>query len=171
MSRASQLAIAASRMALQDAGLGDTVPEPERAGVIVGTGMGGFERADESPQKYRAHGLSKVSPFAITSSLANMPSHHVSLMAQTLGPISCVVAACATGTQAIGESAELIRQGRADLVLAGGVQRRRAGQRRHPEAVQRCLRRLRLPPAGVLSLLRAGGGDAPGLRHPPRRDL
>ena len=122
MSRASQLAIAGARMAMQDAGLGETVPAPERAGVIVGTGMGGFERADDSLQTYRKHGLSKVSPFAITSSLANMPSHHVSLMAKTQGPISCVVAACATGTQAIGEATELIRNGRADLVLAGGVE-------------------------------------------------
>ena len=122
MSRSSQFAIAAAKMAMTDAGLGEQVPDPERAGVIVGTGMGGFERADESLQVYREHGLARVSPFAITSSLANMPSHHVSLLTGTLGPISSVVAACATGTQAIGEATELIRQGRADLVLAGGVE-------------------------------------------------
>ena len=122
MSRSSQFAIAAAKMAMEDAGLGEQVPDPERAGVIVGTGMGGFDRADESLQIYREHGLARVSPFAITSSLANMASHHVSLQTGTLGPISTVVAACATGTQAIGEAAELIRQGRADLVLAGGVE-------------------------------------------------
>ena len=102
MSRASQLAVAAARMALAHAGLTETVPDPEETGVVVGTGMGGFEKADESMTILRQHGVGRVNPFAIPSSLANMPSHHVSLMAGTLGPISSVVAACATGTQAIG---------------------------------------------------------------------
>ncbi|MCB0031576.1 MAG: hypothetical protein KDE28_26880, partial [Anaerolineales bacterium] len=53
MSRSSQFAIAAAKMAMEDAGLGEQVPDPERAGVIVGTGMGGFDRADESLQIYR----------------------------------------------------------------------------------------------------------------------
>lgn len=122
MSRASQLAVAAAVMALQDAGLAPTVPNPERTGVVIGTGMGGLERADENLQVYRQKGLSRVNPFSLTSSLPNMPSHHVSLTAQTMGPISTVVAACATGTQAIGESIEFIRRGAADIVLAGGVE-------------------------------------------------
>jgi 3-oxoacyl-(acyl-carrier-protein) synthase len=71
---------------------------------------------------YRTRGLRAVSPFGLTSSLPNMPSHHVSLVARTLGPISTVVAACATGTQAIGEAAEFIRRGVADFVIAGGVE-------------------------------------------------
>lgn len=122
MSRASQLAVAAARMALAHAGLTDPVPDPEETGVVVGTGMGGFEKADESMTILRQHGVGRVNPFAIPSSLANMPSHHVSLMAGTLGPISSVVAACATGTQAIGEACEFIRRGAAYRVLAGGVE-------------------------------------------------
>lgn len=122
MSRCSQLAIAASKMALADAGLPEMVEEPERVGVVVGTGMGGFERADESLMTFRTKGLGRVNPFALTSSLPNMPSHHVSLAAGTQGPISTVVAACATGTQAIGEAAEFIRRGVCDTVLAGGVE-------------------------------------------------
>jgi 3-oxoacyl-[acyl-carrier-protein] synthase II len=122
MSRASQLAIAAARMALEDAGLPGPLPEPERAGVLVGTGMGGFERADENLVALRTKGFARVSPFAVTGSLPNMPSHHVSLLAGTLGPISTVVAACATGTQAVGEAAELIRRGAATLVICGGVE-------------------------------------------------
>jgi beta-ketoacyl-acyl-carrier-protein synthase II len=122
MSRASQLAVAAARMAMKDASLAEVVPVRERAGVVVGTGVGGFEKADENLQKYRAQGLSRVNPFALTSSLVNMPSHHVSLMTGAQGPISTVVAACATGTQAIGEGAELIRRGAADMIIAGGVE-------------------------------------------------
>lgn len=122
MSRASQLAVAAARMALADANLSEEVPDQERTGVLVGTGVGGFEKADENLQKYREKGLARVNPFALTSSLVNMPSHHVSLISKAKGPINTVVAACATGTQAIGEGAELVRRGAADMVIAGGVE-------------------------------------------------
>jgi 3-oxoacyl-[acyl-carrier-protein] synthase II len=122
MSRASQLALAAARMALADAGMAEPVADPERVGVLIGTGMGGLDRADESLQVYRSKGLARLSPFALTSSLPNMPSHHVSLGLGTLGPISTVISACATGTQAIGEAAEFIRRGVADRVLGGGVE-------------------------------------------------
>jgi beta-ketoacyl-acyl-carrier-protein synthase II len=122
MSRASQLALAAAQMALTDAGMEIPVADPERVGVVIGTGMGGMDRLDESLTILRTKGLARVNPFAVTSSLPNMPSHHVSLMARTWGPISTVNAACATGTQAIGEGAEFIRRGAADVVLAGGVE-------------------------------------------------
>lgn len=123
MSRASQLAVAAAQMALVDAGFADLfVPEPERTGVLVGTGVGGFEVADENLKKLRTQGFSRVSPFAMTGFLPNMPSHHVSLLARTHGPISTVTAACATGTQAIGEAMEMIRRGVADMVITGGVE-------------------------------------------------
>ncbi len=122
MARASQLAVAAAVMALEDAHLPTPLSNPQRAGVVVGTGMGGFERADENLIAYREKGLSKASPFALVSSLPNMPSHHVSYLAGTQGPINTVVAACATGTQAIGEAADMIRRGRAELMLAGGVE-------------------------------------------------
>lgn len=122
MSRASQLAVAAAVMALSDASLPATVPDAEETGVLIGTGMGGVERIDESMQVYRTRGVARVNPFALTSALPNMPSHHVSLVAQTMGPISTVNAACATGTQAIGEAMEFIRRGAAHTVLAGGVE-------------------------------------------------
>ncbi len=124
MSRASQLASAAGRLALANAGLNrePDEEESERTGVVIGTGMGGLDWADENLQKYRTKGLSHVSPFAVTGCLPNMPTHHISLMAKARGPISTVVAACATGTQAIGEAAEFIRRGAADRVIAGGVE-------------------------------------------------
>lgn len=122
MSRASQLALAAARMALSDAGLPEPVAEPERVGVLVGTGMGGFEMADENLITLRTKGFKRVSPFAMTATLPNMPSHHISVQFGTFGPISTVVAACATGNQAIGEGAEMIRRGIADVVVTGGVE-------------------------------------------------
>ncbi|MFW6184773.1 MAG: beta-ketoacyl synthase N-terminal-like domain-containing protein, partial [Chloroflexota bacterium] len=91
MSRASQLAVAAASMALSDSKLPQTVPDPERTGVVIGTGMGGLDQADEQLQVLRTKGLSRVSPFSLTASLPNMPSHHVSVMAATMGPISTVL--------------------------------------------------------------------------------
>ncbi len=125
MSRVSQLATVAAQMALADANLPAPIApalDPERVGVIVGTGVGGFEVADRNLITYRTKGYNRVSPFAMTSFLPNMPSYHVSLLAGSLGPISTVVAACATGTQAIGEGMELIRRGVADTVITGGAE-------------------------------------------------
>ncbi len=122
MSRASQLAVAACRMALEDASLPEPVPNPERTGVLIGVGVGGFEVADRNLIELRTKGFNRVSPFAMTGFLPNMPSHHVSLVAGALGPINTVSAACATGTQAIGEAMEYIRSGRSDRVITGGVE-------------------------------------------------
>jgi beta-ketoacyl-acyl-carrier-protein synthase II len=122
MSRASHLAVAAAQMAVADAGMPSEAEDPERTGVIIGTGMGGLERGFETLQVYRTKGLSRVNPFSLPSTLPNMPSYHVSLVTGAQGPISTVVAACATGTQAIGEAAELIRRGSARIVVAGGVE-------------------------------------------------
>lgn len=123
MSRVSQLSVAAAVMALEDAGFpNNVVPDPERAGTLIGVGVGGFEVAVEQLDVLRSEGLKKVSPFAMTAFLPNMPSYHVSLLAQTMGPISTVVSACATGTQAIGEAMEMIRRGRAEVVLTGGAE-------------------------------------------------
>ena len=122
MSRASQLAVAAAQMALVDSGMPVEVEDSEGTGVIIGTGIGGLERADENLQILRSRGYARVNPFSLPSALPNMPSYHVSLMSGAQGPISTVVAACATGTQAIGEAAELIRRGSARIVVAGGVE-------------------------------------------------
>lgn len=122
MSRCSQIALAAGKMALEDAGLTEDAPDPERRGVVVGVGMGGVERVIENVDIMRSKGYSRINPFALTSALPNMPSHHVSLLTQAQGPISTVVAACATGTQAIGEGAEFIRRGVADTIFAGGAE-------------------------------------------------
>jgi len=120
MSRASQFAVATAQEALADAGL--EPPLGEEAGVLLGTAVGGLEWAFAQARVFWEKGLDRVSPFSITATLPNMPAHHVSRWAQALGPISTVVTACASGTQAVGEAAEFIRRGAAEVMVTGGVE-------------------------------------------------
>ncbi|MDY7076041.1 MAG: beta-ketoacyl-ACP synthase II [Chloroflexota bacterium] len=125
MARCSQVAIAAAQGALADAELSTPLAPPideERVGVLIGSGVGGLGRAIAGVDTFRNKGLGRINPFVITSSLANMPSHHVSHYAGAKGPISTVVSACATGTQAVGEASEFIRRGAADVMICGGVE-------------------------------------------------
>lgn len=122
ISRCAQLGVATAREALQDAGLAGGFPDPERVGVLFGTAIGGLDKLDEGMTTLRKFGYNKVSPFSVPSSVPNMPAHHISQMYHTLGPLNTVVTACASGTQAVGEAAELIRRGAADVVLTGGVE-------------------------------------------------
>jgi beta-ketoacyl-acyl-carrier-protein synthase II len=121
MARCSQVAVATAQAALADAGLELPLEREDRVGTLIGSAVGGYERAIEGVDVFREHGLRRVNPFLPISMLANMPSHHVSYWAGAKGPISTVVSACATGTQAIGEAAEYIRRGAADVMICGGV--------------------------------------------------
>jgi beta-ketoacyl-acyl-carrier-protein synthase II len=121
MARCSQVAVATAQEALADAALGIPLENAERVGTLIGSGVGGYERAIEGVDTFREEGLRRVNPFLPISMLINMPSHHVSHWSGAKGPISTVVAACATGTQAIGEAAEYIRRGAADVMICGGV--------------------------------------------------
>ncbi|MDW8069051.1 MAG: beta-ketoacyl-ACP synthase II [Anaerolineae bacterium] len=120
IARASQLALAAAQEAVAMAGLPPHLGE--RASVVIGTGIGGLEWAFAQARVLWEQGWERVSPFGIPASLPNMPAYHISRWAQALGPISTVVTACAAGTQAVGEGAEVIRRGAADVVIAGGVE-------------------------------------------------
>jgi beta-ketoacyl-acyl-carrier-protein synthase II len=124
MGRASQLAVATVYEAMADAGLPIPLPETlqEEVGVLIGSAIGNFDKADEGLQAFRAQGLRGAHPFAITSTLVNMPAHHASHVTQAKGPISAIATACATGTQAIGDAAEIIRRGAATIMIAGGVE-------------------------------------------------
>lgn len=122
IARCSQLALAAGFQAMADAGFDSQVPDPERSGVIMGTGVGGFDQGLEAWDTYKTKGLRRVNPFTAMALLANMPAHHLSVQFQCLSYNSTVVTACASGTQAIGEATEVIRRGSADLMLAGGVE-------------------------------------------------
>ncbi len=122
MARCSHLALAAGVQAMADAGLGDQVPDMERAGVVMGTANGGFDAGLEAWDTLRTKGLRRVNPFTGMAMLCNMPAHHLSLRFQCQGYNSTIVTACASSTEAIGEAAEVIRRGAADLMLAGGAE-------------------------------------------------
>jgi 3-oxoacyl-[acyl-carrier-protein] synthase II len=122
MARASHLAMAAGMQAVADAGLGDQVPVPERSGIILGTGIGGFDEGLNAWMVFKEKGLRRVNPFMAMAQLCNLPAHHVSTQVQCQAYNGTVVTACAAGTQAIGDAAEVIRRGDADLMLAGGVE-------------------------------------------------
>ncbi len=122
MSRCSHFVIAATQEAMKDAGLGPVFADPERAAVVLGTGIGGVEKVAEALEVQRQRGWDKLNPFLLPAMLGNLPGHHISKVYQALGPLHTVVTACAAGTQAIGEATELIRRGRADIVITGGVE-------------------------------------------------
>jgi 3-oxoacyl-[acyl-carrier-protein] synthase II len=124
MGRATQFAISSAHMAVADAGLTqeEIAAEGERVGVIIGTALGSFEVAEQAIQDYRASGYRRPNPTALISCLPNMPAHYTSKIFQALGPLSTPSTACAAGTQAIGDATDLIRMGRADMFIAGGVE-------------------------------------------------
>jgi beta-ketoacyl-acyl-carrier-protein synthase II len=119
--RSAQLAFAAARMAVEDAGLGSPLPEPERAGVAFGTAIGSLDQSELAIQTLRRDGYDRVSPFLIPSALPNTSAYLISQEFQALGPTSTISTACATGTQAMGEGLEMIRRGAADVMIVGGT--------------------------------------------------
>jgi beta-ketoacyl-acyl-carrier-protein synthase II len=119
--RSAQLAFAAARMAVEDAGLGSPLPEPERAGVSFGTAIGSLDQSELAIQTMRRDGYDRVSPFLIPSALPNTSAYLISQEFQALGPTSTISTACATGTQAMGEGLEMIRRGAADVMIVGGT--------------------------------------------------
>ncbi|GAB4334629.1 MAG: beta-ketoacyl-ACP synthase II [Phototrophicales bacterium] len=124
MGRASQFAVVAAIMAVEDAGLStdNIASKGERVGVVMGTSLGSHEMSEQATLKYKTSGYRKPNPLSLINSLPNMPAHYISRQFRTLGPLNTPSTACAAGTQAIGEASDLIRYGRADLVIAGGVE-------------------------------------------------
>jgi beta-ketoacyl-acyl-carrier-protein synthase II len=120
--RSCQIALAAASQAMRDAGLLDHAPDPERTGVLFGTVMGGAEKLEEGVTALHTHGPAKVSPFMLPTGIPNIPAFMIALQFHCLGPNSTISTACATGTQSIGEAAELIRRGAADVVITGGTE-------------------------------------------------
>jgi 3-oxoacyl-[acyl-carrier-protein] synthase II len=116
------LALAAAREAFADAGLDRSPPAPERAGVAIGTGIGGLQTLAEQDRILRERGPRRVSPFLIPMVIGNAASGYVSLHFGLRGPNLCHTSACATGSHALGEAARWIQRGDADLVLAGGTE-------------------------------------------------
>jgi len=120
--RSGQIALASAVQAVADAGLPTTMPIPERSSVVFGTAIGGVDRVDEGIQTLRNQGYSRLNPFVLPSSIPNLAAFLIARQFQCLGPNSTVTTACATGTQTIGEAAEYIRRGAADVVITGGTE-------------------------------------------------
>ncbi|MBI3973826.1 MAG: beta-ketoacyl-ACP synthase II [Chloroflexi bacterium] len=122
MDRYVQLGLAATLEAVHDAKLPVPVPDGARTGVYVGSGMGGLTTLGEQLDVLRTRGPGRVSPFLVPMFIADMASGQVSIVLGARGPNLGIVSACATGAHAIGEAAELIKRGGADVMIAGGAE-------------------------------------------------
>jgi beta-ketoacyl-acyl-carrier-protein synthase II len=122
MSRASQLGLAAAQKAVADSKIHIPLKDPTRVGVYFGTAIGGIERAIAGLDVIREKGFARLNPFFLPSAIPNMPAFHVSQHYGAYGPNSTIATACATGTQTVGEAAQIIKNNRADIVIAGGVE-------------------------------------------------
>jgi len=115
-------AVAASRMALEDAGFKITPANAEEVGVIIGSGIGGMRTLEEQHRIFLEKGPDRVSPFFVTMMIVNMAAGQVSIQLGAKGPNSAVVTACATGGHAIGDAFRIIQRGEAVAMLAGGAE-------------------------------------------------
>ena len=115
-------AIAASAMAVSDAGLDPARVDSERFGVLIGSGIGGITTLLEGEKVRESKGHDRVSPFVIPMLIINMAAGLVSMRFGAKGPNSSVVTACATGNHAIGEASRIIQRGDADVMIAGGAE-------------------------------------------------
>ena len=122
MARFSQLAVASAAMAIEDAGLDLSSMDRERMGVVMGNGNGGFPTMEENARLLVAKGGMRVSPHFIPMVLPNMAGANVSRIFGLKGYTSTIITACAAGTQGIGEAAEVVKRGTADIVLGGGCE-------------------------------------------------
>ena len=116
-------AVAAASQAVQDSGLKfETTEAQERAGVLIGSGIGGLSGIADTSILLKEKGPRRVSPFFIPGRLINLAGGYVSIMHNLRGPNNAVVTACATGTHAIGDAARIIALDDADVMVAGGTE-------------------------------------------------
>ena len=120
MDRNVLLAVGAAQEAWRDAGLRDF--DPARVGIVVGSAIGGLPGIVDQADVLRDRGPDRVSPFFIPSVLVDSASGQIAISLGLRGPNYAPVSACATGSHAVGEAAETIRRGAADVVLAGGTE-------------------------------------------------
>jgi len=116
------LGLVAANEAIKDSGFVADEETSFRSGVMVGSGIGGLDNIYKNSSILDNHGIRKISPFFIPSSLINLLSGHISIRYNLKGPNSAPVTACATGTHAIGDSFTLIKNDKADLMVCGGAE-------------------------------------------------
>jgi 3-oxoacyl-[acyl-carrier-protein] synthase II len=122
MSRSSQLAVSAARLAFEDAGLDIAREDPTEIGTLIACGTSSFPDSEKAVRAMIEKGPMKVSPFYVPSALPNMPSSQVAIQLGLRGYSTTISTACAAGSQAIGEAAHIIRRGDASVMLAGGTE-------------------------------------------------
>ena len=115
--------VAASLMAMEDAGLVVTEANAERIGAIIGSGIGGILGIEEQTVKYHEGGPRKISPFYVPSTIINMLPGQIPLMTGIKGPNFSAVSACASSNHSIGTAMRMIQYGDADVMIAGGAER------------------------------------------------
>lgn len=117
-----QYAMACAAQAVAHAGLEQGFPDPDRSGVLVGSGIGGMSTFEEQCSLYITRGPDRVSPFFVPMFIPDIAAGLISIRYGLRGPNFCTVSACASSAHAIGTAFDLIRLGRADLILAGGAE-------------------------------------------------
>jgi len=122
MDRFIHLALAASQMAMDSSGLKITEENAERAGVIVGSGIGGLHAIEHYHSVLLEKGPRRITPFFIPMLIVNLASGQISIRFGAKGPNSAVATACATGSHAIGDAFKIIQRGDADVMIAGGTE-------------------------------------------------
>ncbi len=122
MDRFAQFGVAAAKMAVEDAALEIGEEDPERIGVVIGSGVGGIETLCDQHNVLLNKGPNRVSPMLIPMMISNMAAGQIALCLGPKGPNITVVTACASGTNAIGEAFKLLQRGAAEVVLAGGAE-------------------------------------------------
>ncbi len=122
MDRFSVYAVAAAIQAMQDAGLKDVSFDPDRIGVILGNGIGGIEVLSENFKKLLERGPKAIHPLCTPMMIINIAAGNIAIKLNLQGPCITVATACASGTDAIGDALRWIREGRVDLMMAGGTE-------------------------------------------------
>lgn len=122
MDRFAQFAIAAAKMALQDSGLDLEKLDKERAGAVMGCGIGGVITFEEQKEVLMNKGSGRISPFFVPMLISNMAAGHLSIEFGLQGSSMTVATACASATNAIGEALRIIQRGEADVVFCGGTE-------------------------------------------------
>lgn len=122
MDRFTQFAVASAKMAIDDAALDLEKEDRSRIGTIIGTGIGGMDTLHEQYRVLFEKGPGRISPFFVPMMIGNMAAGQTSITFGLQGPCTCVVTACATGTNAIGDAFKLIQRGDADVMVAGGTE-------------------------------------------------
>lgn len=122
MARFSQFAVVAAHQAVDDSGLNFDDEDLDRIGVLMGSGSGGLPETDQQAEIRVKRGVGRMSPYYIPMMLVNMASANISHTFNLTGYTNTCVTACAASTQAVGEAAEVIRRGDADVIVTGGTE-------------------------------------------------